>query len=505
VRPDDRGGAERFWVERLAPSSLGIATVTIVVHGVGDHSHGDIVRKAAVGLAAVGWKDVETRELERLSLGADEGGDGTTALEITAEGHKHLLIPLIWSRLRPRAAKEADVVRPSLYRRLLRGVSTFLPSGWDAIRCIRLAPDARRRLLVALVAGLYALLAPALAAAAIYFLAYVSLMRAAADAAHFAWWRIPALLVSIWLLQPIVTRVLAALDFVGDVVTYVGNPSRRKRAEDRLIAAVAEVARRAPQAEIVLVAHSLGSVLVTHTVLKLADPSTLGQRTHIVTMGSPLRMMSWFFPKNVLNADQLLRDFASRRLVASWVNVWRDSDLIGRALQPLTSPIFVEKSLGDGGHADYWADPRSWSTVVSSLRSAAQRALPALAAQWLPNAISDAEELELQRRARFAAMVAFINVPILVLLGWLWQRIVAQQWLVDVGTWTRWIILTLAAAVTILTAVYYLLTSKRVGGDGASRREMLARYRRYWDVAIACAKVAGVLSFVAALVWWRSS
>jgi hypothetical protein len=312
------------------------------------------------------------------------------------------------------------------------------------------------------------------------------------------------------LLNWLAGKILMVCDFVGDVVAYVGNPSHRRKAEERLLQIIRDVARQSPRAQILVVGHSLGSVLVTHTALRLDDGEDLHHRLRIITMGSPLRMMSWFFPDRIHSAAQLRDEYRHRRLVSSWANMWRDADWIGRSLgessvAESTARGYAETSLGDGTHADYWADPRCWETVVAYLQSSADGSMDDLTAMWGRGDTTEDEERELIARAQLAAKYAVtFNLVFAGGMIYFWHWCREQQWLSTLSDSVRLPVLALAGIVSLLVAIYYFFTSRRVGGPGITRREMLARYRFNWSIAITCLKFASLFTAVLAFVLWSS-
>ncbi len=485
-----------------------VATVAVIVHGVGDHSSGDILANALIGLGSATQSEVESETVEINGLPQlDTEAKVLRSLKVSAAGKTHLLMPTIWSGLRPRPAAILSR-RGNTAELLVQTIFQLLPGVWDGLRCVPKAKGSERRLLVAITALVYALLAPALAIGAFSFVMYLVVARAQADLLQYEWWRIPALLIGLQLLRLVVRQSLIICDFVGDVASYVGNPTHRQRAESRLACLLLELNVKYPAAQIVLIGHSLGSVLVTHTVLKLADGEPVTKRLRIVTLGSPLRLMSWFFPNCILPPEQLLDQFEARKLVNSWANMWRDADFIGRALcgpaARTGSARFAETSLGDGTHPDYWSDPRCWRAVLRYLDASAAGTVAMLASEWA-EVISESEDAELKRRAKLAAQFALFVTPLAAIsLYWIWYWISGHDWLAMLDFWSRWSVLVLTGTGTALFGVYYYFTSKRVSGNDVSRRQMLALYRLYWTVGMACTKPAALLSCIAGFVLWRS-
>src|SRR5207247_6764879 len=81
--------------------------------------------------------------------------------------------------------------------------------------------------------------------------------------------------------------LMPMLDLVGDVAFYVGNRSKRRTLETAMLAIIEFVSQKAPKANLVIIGHSLGTVLVTHTAYGLAGPPA-ERNLFLVTLGSPL-------------------------------------------------------------------------------------------------------------------------------------------------------------------------------------------------------------------------
>jgi hypothetical protein len=150
------------------------------------------------------------------------------------------------------------------------------------------------------------------------------------------------------------------LDFGFDVLYFAGN----KRQRLSLIEATAKTIRwfhdQAPNGRIIVVGHSLGSVLAAHTISSLPASEPCLQHSTLVTLGSPLNYLSRAFPDSVQSARQLSSVICPR---IPWVNVWRDRDVIGKALE-IGDENTVQYCAAKGGHADYWSDGAIWKAVA---------------------------------------------------------------------------------------------------------------------------------------------
>ena len=122
---------------------------------------------------------------------------------------------------------------------------------------------------------------------------------------------------------------------------------------DAAVDGVAQLLNRHAGGEVVLVAHSQGSVLCAWLV---SHAGTGDVRPHLVTAGSPLgSVYARFFPATF--TPQLLADVAAG--TRSWLNYWRNTDPVGFPI-----PHAVNHELPDPradgivrSHSDYWTEP----------------------------------------------------------------------------------------------------------------------------------------------------
>jgi hypothetical protein len=160
---------------------------------------------------------------------------------------------------------------------------------------------------------------------------------------------------------------LPAIDLAGDVAAYVGVQKRRDRVEKRMAEIIHFVRDAAPNADCLVVGHSLGSVLVTHSLLQPESRGISRGRLLMLTLGSPLRSLSRIFPNHVLSPEQLAARYAKDGTLFSWTNAWRTGDVVGKSIG-LTADNFSENVLGSGGHTNYWKDVRALRLALSILK-----------------------------------------------------------------------------------------------------------------------------------------
>jgi hypothetical protein len=362
-------------------------TVAVFVHGVGAHDARKMTASAERGF----WDaddsrapDARTCDL-RIELGCGVPGpkDEPNAFAIRAGGETHVVVPVVWCNFRSRIV--ADEVSDGLLRALTdspagpligftRAVPRLLDVCSDALECANVAATSFQRLLlrvavavivaaagVACLFVLFAVVAPLLLGLGIIGTFASDLFS---DGRVLAAAMLATVVLAAWS-----KLVLSPYDYIGDVASYVASDSFREAAARQFASVLRHVAEQAPNARIVVVGHSLGSVLVSHALLnaQLKD----GRKPVLVTLGSPLARMSRWFP-HLRAPQQLLLAYRDRNLVEKWYHFWREGDYIGGALMPNRSDeLYAEKPLGPGGHADYWGDERLWRELVIALRDRA--------------------------------------------------------------------------------------------------------------------------------------
>ncbi len=167
----------------------------------------------------------------------------------------------------------------------------------------------------------------------------------------------------------------------------------------------------APAADIVVAGHCLGSVLAAHSALELPKEFVSSHKVVLLTMGSPLRLMSSLFPGVVKTPAELSSAYAETGRVSQWVNMWRDCDVVGRDLCDSGLNGLSEFSLGAGGHPDYWSDKRLWGKVIAILQTPVTE-IPECVRAWRERELTDQERVEgLYLCAKFTAAWTF-DLPI---------------------------------------------------------------------------------------------
>jgi len=151
------------------------------------------------------------------------------------------------------------------------------------------------------------------------------------------------------------------LDFAFDVLHYGGNQKHRTSLIEALTANIRWVHTQAPNATIVLVGHSLGTVAAAQTLASLSACEAWLNQVVLVTLGSPLNYIGRAFWRVIPSARELADTICAANV--RWVNLWRRSDPIGKRLDIGESGT-VQYCLGKGGHMDYWSGPGVWRAVA---------------------------------------------------------------------------------------------------------------------------------------------
>jgi len=360
------------------------STVALVVHGVGDHTPAEIMESASAGYLKISPESARLSYAEITEFPLPDGATGIQrSLQIEAGGHIHVVLPIVWSDLRQRAshATRPPIVRPLDIGGLIgQAFAPIICTWFDLLRCMGKAGSWGWRLALGAANIAFVIFSCVCFAGLIWLAATVFNWFGFHSRSEYHWHYGVLLVLGLLAVRQIVKYLAPAFDFVADVVAYVARSQRRREIESALFQIVVAVAKRAPDAKILLIGHSLGSVLTSHVALQLKE-ETRG-RIILVTLGSPLRLMSRVFPLQIHSPDKIEKEFGRTGAVVFWANLWRDCDFIGRELIPSESTRFAEKSLGNGPHWNMWSDARLWEAVISVVRSTMTNDFSTIKAEW---------------------------------------------------------------------------------------------------------------------------
>jgi hypothetical protein len=368
--------AEEHWVTADDDPLASASTVVILVHGVGDHNQVDIIGAAEKVLGEI-WA-TGTAVVEVPGLVSDAP---VNAVRIDADGRSAYVFAMVWSRRRQRLVEGIEAyssIAP------LSFVWDSLPAFGEMVLNLFSSIGAARgwRRLALLLA---ALVGSALLAGLVWASVYVFSWHVGAvwELWH-QWGYTPALLVFIFLIPfalGVVWRLSTArLDIVADIATYIGSARYRKAQLGEVRAMLGSVFARALQANVVVVGHSLGSVMVMNGLADLPEALNGTQRLLLVTVGSPFLRLARWFSAVVHTPEQLAAVYEEGKCIRHWVNFWRDQDGLGGPMK-VRREWFAEASLGEGAHGAYWSDERPWARVIT-LVQAPRASLLSHAGEW---------------------------------------------------------------------------------------------------------------------------
>jgi hypothetical protein len=202
-------------------------------------------------------------------------------------------------------------------------------------------------------------------------------------------------------------------DFVADVGFLVVDCDRRNSLEAKLRDIVVAITETFKPDRTIIAAHSLGSVLVTQALVN-GSHAWPPSRLHLLTLGSPIKVMANVFGGVICGPRELLISEIFKARVQRWSNCWRDCDLIGRRLNKAAQEPLYEHSLGGGPHANYWTDARLWQTLESFMVDP-EDTLARTERQPETSAL-EGEELRAARRMRVSALPASLGMIVILYL-----------------------------------------------------------------------------------------
>jgi hypothetical protein len=144
---------------------------------------------------------------------------------------------------------------------------------------------------------------------------------------------------------------------IADVVRYIGLQGYREQIHGRfhdLLISFADV----PEPHLLILAHSLGSVIATdHLLTDQAIVPKLA-RLSVITMGSPIKRLFWrFFPEICPSPQSIALALSQRVEGFRWINLHRPFDYVGGTLfnnSSLIEEVFIP--VWTRTHTNYWSE-----------------------------------------------------------------------------------------------------------------------------------------------------
>jgi hypothetical protein len=143
------------------------------------------------------------------------------------------------------------------------------------------------------------------------------------------------------------------LKVISDIVRYLGDPEYRARIHAGLLVELERLGRR----PVVIVAHSLGSVIAVDSLLAHPDAWSRFPALRLLTCGSPLkRLFHRFFPATYPTPEAMLCMLRQNYTDVVWANAYRPLDYVGGHLGRLSEITEMRLPQRYRFHIAYWTD-----------------------------------------------------------------------------------------------------------------------------------------------------
>lgn len=163
------------------------------------------------------------------------------------------------------------------------------------------------------------------------------------------------------------------LKVAADVACFMGDREYQERIIKSVVTSFQQV-EVSPGDRIVIVGHSLGSVIAVMAYVRTQALWPQNVNTTLITMASPLRRLLWrFFRANVPAPDVTARALRRRNPRFAWVNIYRPNDPIGNGLFCCPSESAIDQCTlqrelhGVAAHTGYWDDPKVCGIAAAAI------------------------------------------------------------------------------------------------------------------------------------------
>ena len=223
---------------------------------------------------------------------------------------------------------------------------------------------------------------------------------------------------------------------VFDVIRYLGDDTLRDYVHEQLDRILRSIDNRE---RIIVVAHSLGSVIAIDSILsEHALWATFG-RVDLITAGSPLnRLLHRFFPLAYPHLTEIVENMATLHTDLSWTNIYRRTDYVGGKLpdrrisnQPVWQGLWRN-------HVNYWGDPFIGDRIFAALDT--RRPLKTARAASVDGSLLLSDRLP-KTELRFSPSMSYITIPLTItgFIGIVWSQFywTPHEELLNLEEWQR--------------------------------------------------------------------
>jgi hypothetical protein len=368
-------------------------TVFVLVHGVGTHPYKktvEVVRSSLIGLFGVGVTFTEDElEVPRPEPEIDDLPEKQSLLHVEQHGGRTAsLLDLRWNPYMLSLSRSTHSVRQNailfdeepLWAFLVFWFRDplfirFMVANGHSIASNALLMTIRCRPLAIPVLLLIAIAALMLGWAYLLFVTlvftFIGWMSAFGDLLDLNNWKLAGYVFLFSLVCGVVSwtiaRAFSLFALVSDVVNYISPYGSRALYLAYFIRVIRALAQKLPDANLVLMGHSLGSVITSDLVIGARNEFIPFRSLMFVTAGSPMRKLAYWFPKFVGSAPYVLQSLQRISGFVCWLNVWRSGDFIGKKLLDDPQVAVWEMCAGRGAHWNYWADKEIVSFVLKNV------------------------------------------------------------------------------------------------------------------------------------------